>query len=424
MCSSEKKRSSSNVATSPERTVQKLQAPRWSKESTSISSAESPQLPKHKRNSPRTKAYEFYFNGKKPGSPASPNSVNTRFSFGEKKTSSTESTNELTPIKIQRTRSDHTHHRKASVRESIKNCASHHDLPKGEIYCPINTFGMATSAKDLASQIGSTKDKNTGSNDGVDEERQQENSNSSENATKDRKSKRVLNLSPKQWVRNLSLRRSKKHKYRRRASLNVDDLHKIHSNEDIQASVKSQSWQTSITPLEHSFEYLSASEFGRVRLTTAEFSHSICSRYDVSGQFPFFERDTEPNDLGSVQIRLQYFSKRKKFEVSLIRGLNIGREIKGKVKLFVKVCLLPGKIQQKRGRGYHETVNPVFYETFEFTGIKLGHVLDKQLRIKIYNKQGRLSKPSSVREAIIPLSEYDLTAETVVWQHLRLCVMN
>ena len=122
---------------------------------------------------------------------------------------------------------------------------------------------------------------------------------------------------------------------------------------------------------------------------------------------------------GSVKVRFQYFNKSRRFQVSLIRAKNIGRGRGERIQLYVKVCLMPGKLQKQTGQGYHETHNPTFYESFNFTRLKLGELVEKRLRIKFYNKLGFLTKSESLGEVIIPLFNYDLTADTITWLHLR-----
>ena len=128
-----------------------------------------------------------------------------------------------------------------------------------------------------------------------------------------------------------------------------------------------------------------------------------------------------PSEWGSIKVRFQYFSKSKRFYVSLIRGFNIGYDRHEHLRIFVTLCLMPGKLQRKRGHGYHDTYDPVFYETFHFKKLTLGDLFEKRLRVKFYHKRGLLSRQEPLGEAIVPLFNYDLTAETVSWQHLRRC---
>ena len=140
----------------------------------------------------------------------------------------------------------------------------------------------------------------------------------------------------------------------------------------------------------------------------------------IGGLSSMFDLNKVPSEWGAIKIRFQYFDKTKRFQVSLLRGSNIGTGIDTELKMFVKVTLLPGK-KHMRGEGFHDTVNPVFYETFNFRRLNLGDLFDKRLRVKFYNKQNMCSSPMPLGEAVISLFNYDLTAETMIWRHLKRC---
>ena len=141
----------------------------------------------------------------------------------------------------------------------------------------------------------------------------------------------------------------------------------------------------------------------------------------IGGLASMFEMYKNSSEWGSVKVRFQYFNNSRRFQVSLIRAKNVGRGKEDKLQLYVKVCLMPGKIQKQTGQGYHETHNPTFYESFNFKRLKLGEIVEKRLKIKFYNKLGFLTKSESLGEVIIPLFNYDLTADTITWLHLRRC---
>ena len=141
----------------------------------------------------------------------------------------------------------------------------------------------------------------------------------------------------------------------------------------------------------------------------------------IGGLSAMFDLYKHPREWGAIKIRFQYFSKAKRFQVSLVRGRNIGRGREKNLNLFVKVCLMPGKLQQKKGQSYHDSHDPVFYETFNFTKLTLGDLVEKRLRVRFYNKVGLVFEKEPLGEAVVPLFNYDLTAATVTWQHLRRC---
>ena len=170
--------------------------------------------------------------------------------------------------------------------------------------------------------------------------------------------------------------------------------------------------------------YDNSKGFADVKKHSAEggtgYLEKVYNGVPIGGLPTMFNLNNAPSEWGSIQMRFQYFSMTKKFQVSLIRGANIGQGVE-KVNLFVKVCLLPGKIQQKRGYGIHETVDPVFYETFHFSRLTLGDLCDKLIRVKFYNRQRLCSSSMPLGEAVVSLFNYDLTAETVIWKNLRRC---
>lgn len=135
-----------------------------------------------------------------------------------------------------------------------------------------------------------------------------------------------------------------------------------------------------------------------------------------------FETDSIriPSIYGQMKIMFQYFNEKEELHLTLLKGSNFARNQTGKLGLYTKVCLMPGKIQQKVGEDKHDTHDPVFYELFVFK-MTLGELLDRQLRVKLYNKPGIFSISQPVGEFLLPLYPFDLTAVTVIWQNLRKC---
>lgn len=135
-----------------------------------------------------------------------------------------------------------------------------------------------------------------------------------------------------------------------------------------------------------------------------------------------FEPDTVPNSnkFGQLKIMFQFYNDRKQFIITLLKGANVVQNINGTLGIYAKMCLMPGKKQQQTGRDKHDTHDPVFYETFTFR-MTLGELLDRELRIKLYNKPGIFSTSEPIAECYISLYHYDLTAVTVIWQNLHEC---
>ena len=135
-----------------------------------------------------------------------------------------------------------------------------------------------------------------------------------------------------------------------------------------------------------------------------------------------FETDSIriPSIYGQVKIMFQYFNAKEELHVTLLKGSNVARSLNGKLGLYTKVCLMPGKIQLRGGEDKHDTHDPVFYELFVFK-MTLGELLDRQLRVKMYNKPGIFSIAQPVGEFSLPLYSFDLTAVTVIWQNMKRC---
>lgn len=127
-----------------------------------------------------------------------------------------------------------------------------------------------------------------------------------------------------------------------------------------------------------------------------------------------------PNIYGQIKLMFQYYNEKNEFHVTLLKGSNVAPGQTGTLGIYTKVCLMPDKIQRKVGDDKHDTRNPIFYEPFTFK-MSLGELLQRQLRIKLYNKPGIFSKSEPIGECTIALYIYDLTAVTVIWQNLNKC---
>lgn len=135
-----------------------------------------------------------------------------------------------------------------------------------------------------------------------------------------------------------------------------------------------------------------------------------------------FETDSIriPSIYGQVKIMFQFFNQKDELHLTLLKGSNLGRSQTGKLGIFAKVSLMPGKVQPKVSEDKHDTHDPVFYELFVFK-MTLGELLDRQLRVKLYNKPGVFSISQPIGEFSMPLYPFDLTAVTVIWKNLRKC---
>ena len=101
-------------------------------------------------------------------------------------------------------------------------------------------------------------------------------------------------------------------------------------------------------------------------------------------------------------------------------GANIGSSQQGRLGIFATVCLMPRKHNKKSTQGRYNTRDPVFYELFCFK-MTLSAVMEKDLRIKFFNRPGIFCKAVPVGECLIKMYDYDMTASNVIWQNLRQC---
>ncbi|XP_045189686.2 uncharacterized protein LOC123547016 [Mercenaria mercenaria] len=127
-----------------------------------------------------------------------------------------------------------------------------------------------------------------------------------------------------------------------------------------------------------------------------------------------------PSVYGQLKIMFQFFNDTSEFQVTILEGSNVAVGQTGNLGVYIKVCLMPGKVQRKIGSDKHNTRNPVFYESFTFK-MSLAQLLERQLRIKLFNKPGIFSIPEPIGLCNVPLYNYDLTAVNVIWQNLNRC---
>lgn len=127
-----------------------------------------------------------------------------------------------------------------------------------------------------------------------------------------------------------------------------------------------------------------------------------------------------PSIYGQIKVMFQFFNDSKEFQVTILKGSNIAGRKTGTLGVYTKICLMPGKIQLQVGSDKHNARDPVFYEPFIFR-ISLDELLEREMRIKLYNKPGIFSFTEPIGECSVPLYPYDLTAVTVIWQNLNRC---
>lgn len=135
-----------------------------------------------------------------------------------------------------------------------------------------------------------------------------------------------------------------------------------------------------------------------------------------------FEEDSMkiPSAYGELKLKFQFVNETNKFRVTILKGLNIASQNVRRLGIYSKACLVPGKKFVKCGEDKHDTHDPVFYETFVFR-IKLTDLLNRDLKIKVYNKPGIFSFSQPVGECVVHLYNHDLTSSTVLWQNLKKC---
>ncbi|XP_075265196.1 synaptotagmin-7-like [Convolutriloba macropyga] len=93
--------------------------------------------------------------------------------------------------------------------------------------------------------------------------------------------------------------------------------------------------------------------------------------------------------------------------VKIIKARNVGGIFKSsqkdQLRIYCKVCLVPGKQQKQHTNDVTGTQDPVFKEAFLFKGLSKANLEKCKIRIRVYNKCSRLKRDEFLGEASFSL---------------------
>ncbi|OWF46916.1 C2 calcium-dependent domain-containing protein 4C-like [Mizuhopecten yessoensis] len=123
---------------------------------------------------------------------------------------------------------------------------------------------------------------------------------------------------------------------------------------------------------------------------------------------------------GEIKFAFQYLAKSKQLKVSILRAENLGGHGKNdnNMNAYVKVYLMPGKLQKQTSDIIKHTRCPIFEQEFYFTGLTLEQLHAMTLRIKLFHKGHNLRLPEFVGKVDVNLDSYDLLTENRMWKDL------
>ena len=123
--------------------------------------------------------------------------------------------------------------------------------------------------------------------------------------------------------------------------------------------------------------------------------------------------------LGQLNFSLKYNSKNRKLSALLICGKDYpARDFSGTVDTCVTICLLPDRQHRKQTAIHRRSTNPTYNENFVFNITYNEDVYSHSLLFVVfYYDQSSHSKV--LGEAQVPLVEFDLATDTMVWCYLQ-----
>ncbi|XP_005094380.1 C2 calcium-dependent domain-containing protein 4C [Aplysia californica] len=135
---------------------------------------------------------------------------------------------------------------------------------------------------------------------------------------------------------------------------------------------------------------------------------------------------TEPcaktvTERGDIKFSFQYFPATKRLKVIIIRaeGLRFPEKPDLVLNPFMKICLMPGKLQKQSSEPAKQTCAPMLNKEFFFTDLNLEEMKNLRLRIMAFHKAHHLKLPEYLGEVNVPLSNYDLLMENRMWNDLH-----
>lgn len=123
---------------------------------------------------------------------------------------------------------------------------------------------------------------------------------------------------------------------------------------------------------------------------------------------------------GELKFAFQYLAATKQLKLTLIKADNLGGSDKTDSNLnpYVKVYLMPGKLQKQTSELFKHTRKPEFDQHFYFQGMSLEQLHAMTLKITIYHKSHNLRPPELVGKTSLELEDFDLMTENRMWRDL------
>ena len=123
--------------------------------------------------------------------------------------------------------------------------------------------------------------------------------------------------------------------------------------------------------------------------------------------------------LGQLNFSLKYNSKSHKLTIVLFCGKDYpARDFSGSVDTCVTVCLLPDRELRKQTAIHRRSTNPTYSENFVFNITYNEDVYSHSVLFVVFYYD-QMSHSKVLGEAQVPLVEFDLSTETMVWCYLQ-----
>lgn len=117
-----------------------------------------------------------------------------------------------------------------------------------------------------------------------------------------------------------------------------------------------------------------------------------------------------------IQFSIQYNFYHSKLFLKLVCAINIPSTFGVTYGSFLEVELLPNLVRASTRIQFH-TNNPVYDETFEFSGYSYDELLNKSLKFRLFTID-RFSRSSLTGQVLFPIVELEInqTKPTIVWR--------
>ena len=124
---------------------------------------------------------------------------------------------------------------------------------------------------------------------------------------------------------------------------------------------------------------------------------------------------------GELKFSFQYLAASQQLKVTLIKAENLGGQSRDTltVNSYVKVYLMPGKVQKQTSHVIKRTKFPLYNQDLYFHSMCLVDLHNMALRLKIFSKGCNLKMTEFIGEVTIPLDGYDLLVDNRIWKDLE-----